>query len=94
MPKLPERIVGQNEADDRTATDRATRRRMEKKGAFPKRFEITPNGATGYLESELAAWIAARAAHRSPSTKTAAASAARRARASGASALLPDGVVQ
>ena len=75
MPELPERIVDQNEADDRTATDRATRRRMEKKGAFPPRFEITPNGATGYLESEVAAWIAARAAERTPSTKTAVASA-------------------
>lgn len=77
---LSERIVDQNEADDRTATDRATRRRMEKKRTFPLRFQITPNGATGYLESEIAAWIAARAAERSPSTKTAAASATLAAR--------------
>jgi predicted DNA-binding transcriptional regulator AlpA len=78
MSELPERIVDQNEADDRTATDRATRRRMEARGLFPKRFEITRNGATGYLESEIAAWIAERAADRTPTARTAAAIAALR----------------
>jgi predicted DNA-binding transcriptional regulator AlpA len=76
MAKLPERIVDQNEADDRTATDRDTRRRMERKGTFPPRFQITENGATGYLESEISAWIAARAADRTTTQKTAGASAA------------------
>src|SRR3954447_26765590 len=76
MFELPERIVGQHEADEITATDNTTRRRQEAKGTFPQRFQITENGTTGYLWSEIAAWIAARAANRALSQKTAAASAA------------------
>jgi len=76
MLELPERIVGQHEADKITATDNATRRRQEAKGTFPQRFQITENGATGYLWSEIAAWIDARAADRAPTRKTAAATAA------------------
>ena len=78
---MADRIVTQREADQITGTERSTRRRMEAKGLFPKRFEITRNGATGYLRSEIDAWIAARAADRTPTTRTAAASAARQARA-------------
>ena len=49
MLEVPEWIVSQNEADRITATDNSTRRRLEAKGLFPKRFQITENGATGYL---------------------------------------------
>jgi predicted DNA-binding transcriptional regulator AlpA len=76
MLEVPEWIVSQNDADWITGTDNATRRRQEAKGTFPQRFQITENGATGYLWSEIAAWIAARAANRTLSQKTAAASAA------------------
>ena len=82
MLEVPERIVDQNEADRLTATDNSTRRRQEAKGTFPQRFQITENGATGYLWSEIAAWIAARAANRGLSRKTAAATAALAARRS------------
>lgn len=78
---MTERIVTQREADHITGTERSTRHRMEARGLFPRRFEITKNGATGYLLSELDAWVAARAADRTPTTKTAAASASRRAQA-------------
>jgi predicted DNA-binding transcriptional regulator AlpA len=71
MPETPDRIIKQLEADTITGTDNSTRRRMEKKGAFPLRFQITENGATGYLLSEVLAWIETRAANRSLSTKTA-----------------------
>jgi predicted DNA-binding transcriptional regulator AlpA len=73
-----DRIITQREADRLTGTERSTRRRMGKKGLFPLHFQLTPNGSTGYLESEIAAWIAARAANRSPTTKVAAANAAKR----------------
>ena len=86
---MVDRIVTQREADEITGTERTTRRRMERKGIFPLPFKITPNGPTGYLESELEAWVAARAADRTPSTKTAVASAVlaeRRRGAAGCSA--------
>ena len=42
-------------------------RDMEREGLFPKRFPLNPNGkgrAVGHLESEVDAWIKARAAAR------------------------------
>jgi predicted DNA-binding transcriptional regulator AlpA len=77
---MTDRIVSQHEADRLTGIERSTRRRLEAKGLFPKRFEITQNGATGYLASEIEAWIASRAADRTPTTRTAAANAARRSK--------------
>jgi predicted DNA-binding transcriptional regulator AlpA len=86
---MAERIISQRETDQRTGTERSTRRRMEAKGEFPRRFQITENGATGYLESEVEAWIASRAADRTPTTRTAAAVAARRIKRSEALPPLP-----
>lgn len=84
---MADRIISQSEADQLTGTERSTRRRMEVKGLFPRRFEITKNGATGYLESEVKAWIASRAADRTPTTRTAAAVAAHRIKKASAEAL-------
>lgn len=42
-------------------------RNLEDKGLFPKRFSLNPSGkgrAVGHLESEVEAWIEARAANR------------------------------
>ena len=42
-------------------------RDLEREGLFPKRFPLNPNGsrrAVGHLESEVDAWIKARAASR------------------------------
>ena len=50
--RMADRIVTQREADQITGTERSTRRRMEAKGLFPKRFEITRNGTTGYLKAK------------------------------------------
>jgi len=38
-------------------------RDLEREGLFPKRFQLNPNGgrAVGHLESEVDAWIKARA---------------------------------
>jgi predicted DNA-binding transcriptional regulator AlpA len=83
---MAERIIPQRETSQRTSTDNSTRRRMEAKGLFPKRFEITKNGATGYLESEIEDWIANRAADRTPTTRTAAATTARRIKRASAEA--------
>lgn len=84
MPKTPEWIVDQAEAGRITATDNATRRRQEAKGAFPRRFQITDGGKTGYLWSELAGWIEARAANRTPTQKTSRATSALAERRKGA----------
>ena len=40
-------------------------RQLEDEGKFPRRFKINPGGnASGYLESEIEAWIQASAAAR------------------------------
>jgi len=45
-------------------TERAIRD-LEREGKFPKRFKLNPDGrAVGWLESEVQAWLAERAATR------------------------------
>lgn len=66
------RIVLQDEADIIGGTSNPTRLRLERQGRHPKRFQVSDNGRTGYLLSELLAWVAERAANRDPTSKTAA----------------------
>jgi prophage regulatory protein len=54
-----DRIVREPECKRRSGLSRSTRWRLERAGVFPKRRSISP-GCSGWLESELAAWIAAR----------------------------------
>jgi predicted DNA-binding transcriptional regulator AlpA len=67
-----DRIVLQDEAGVIGGTSNPTRLRLERRGHHPKRFQVSPNGRTGYLLSELLAWVAERAANRDPTDKTAA----------------------
>jgi prophage regulatory protein len=54
-----DRIVRELECRRRSGLSRSTRWRLERADKFPKRRSISP-GCTGWLDSELAAWIAAR----------------------------------
>ena len=38
--------------------------RLEQRGAFPKRIELQPRGAVGWLEHEVDQWIRARVSER------------------------------
>src|SRR5262249_44842391 len=60
-PRPEERIVREPECRRRTGLSKPTRWRMERRGEFPRRRRISP-GCSGWLESELAAWLADRAA--------------------------------
>jgi prophage regulatory protein len=54
-----DRIVRELECHQRSGLSRSTRWRLERAGLFPRRRRVSP-GCSGWLESELAAWIAAR----------------------------------
>jgi prophage regulatory protein len=56
-----EAIIREPECRRITGLSRSTRWRLERAGHFPRRRKISP-GATGWLASELAAWLAERAA--------------------------------
>jgi prophage regulatory protein len=55
----PERIVREPECKHRSGLSRSTRWRLERDGKFPSRRRISP-GTTGWLDSEIAAWVANR----------------------------------
>jgi prophage regulatory protein len=59
MSVQPDRIVREPECAERTGLSRSTRWRLERRGRFPRKRQLSP-GCRGWLESELAAWIAAR----------------------------------
>jgi prophage regulatory protein len=52
-------IIREPECWRRTGLSRSTRWRLERKGKFPRRRQLSP-GCSGWLASEIAAWIAAR----------------------------------
>jgi prophage regulatory protein len=52
-------IVREPDCHRITGLSRSTRWRLERTGQFPKRRQISP-GCTGWLRSELQAWIQAR----------------------------------
>ena len=54
-----ERIVREPECHQRTGLSRSTRWRLERAGLFPRRRRLSLS-CSGWLESELAAWMAAR----------------------------------
>lgn len=58
-----ERILREPEVNKRLPRSRAQRWRDERAGNHPKRLKIGAN-AVGWLESEIDAWIAAKAAER------------------------------
>jgi prophage regulatory protein len=58
-PAQAERIVREPECRQRTGLSRATRWRLERRGLFPSKRQLSP-GCCGWLESEIAAWIASR----------------------------------
>ena len=56
-----DRIMREPEVEHVTGLSRTTRWRMEKKGLFPPRRQISPN-CSGNMESEIRAWLAERKA--------------------------------
>lgn len=62
-PEAMDRILRPNEAAAKVALNERTLRNFEAEGKFPKRFSIGAH-AVGYLESDIDAWIAERAATR------------------------------
>lgn len=54
-----DRIIRERECREVTGLSRTTRRRAERAGGFPKRRKISEN-TVGWLESELAEWLANR----------------------------------
>ena len=55
-----ERIVRERECKAVTGLSRMTRWRLERAGRFPRKQQLSPN-CSGWLRSEIQAWIAARA---------------------------------
>lgn len=59
---MPEhdRIIREKECFRFTGLSRTTRWRLERRGEFPKRRKLSEN-AVGWLESEILAWVQAKA---------------------------------
>ena len=55
-----DRFIREAECRNRSGLSRTTRWRMERRGQFPKRRQLS-QGAVGWLESEISAWLEARA---------------------------------
>jgi prophage regulatory protein len=55
-----DRFIRERECQQLTGLSRSTRWRLERAGRFPRRRRISA-GATGWLASEIAAWLAGRA---------------------------------
>ena len=68
VPAAPvaDRIVFEPERKTMTGFSRTTAWRLEQRGHFPRRFEVSP-GRSGWLLSEIQKWIKERAANRSRS---------------------------
>src|SRR5262245_29051986 len=62
---VEDRIVRERECQERTGLSRSTRWRMERAGTFPKRRQISER-CTGWFDSEVTAWIAARRIKQNP----------------------------
>jgi prophage regulatory protein len=60
-PKSADRFIRERECRQITGLSRSTRWRLERRGQFPRRRQIS-DGATGWLASEIAAWVKERAA--------------------------------
>lgn len=61
------RIIGSDELGRKIPFSGMQIRRMEAAGEFPRRIKLNPEGrSVGWLESEIDAWIEARAAARDP----------------------------
>jgi prophage regulatory protein len=59
--EITDRIIREPECKRLTGLSRSTRWRLERAGDFPKRRRISA-GCSGWLASELAAWVTRRAA--------------------------------
>jgi prophage regulatory protein len=57
---LTDRIIREPECHEISGLSRSTRWRLERAGEFPRRRRISA-GCTGWLASEMAAWVADRA---------------------------------
>jgi len=57
--KVPERIIRANNLVKITSLSKSTIWRLEKKGQFPSRRQISPN-SVGWLESEILEWMESR----------------------------------
>ena len=62
-PTDPDRFLREPEVKQTSGLSRTTRWRLEKKGLFPRRRQISPNGVA-WLESEIRAWMREKAAAR------------------------------
>lgn len=64
-----DRILRTPDIEMLTGYTARTIRNLEREGKFPRRFQLNPNGrAVGWLESEVKAWLEARAASRHDGT--------------------------
>ena len=57
---MPDRFIREPECRRITGLSRVTRWRLERRGQFPKRRQISAN-AIGWLESEIQSWVEDRA---------------------------------
>ena len=57
---MQDRILREQECKRKSGLSRTSRWRLEQRGQFPKRRQISPN-AVGWLESEVQEWLEARA---------------------------------
>ena len=58
---MTNRFLSKATVDEMTGLSNVTRWRMEKRGEFPKRHQISPN-RVAYLESEVIDWMESRPA--------------------------------
>jgi prophage regulatory protein len=58
-PVATDAIIREPECRRRTGLSRSTRWRLERRGQFPRRRQLSP-GCSGWIASEIAAWIAGR----------------------------------
>ena len=68
-PDQPERILRVGEACQRVGLSRSTLWRLARRGKFPQAVQLSSAATVGFLEREVAAWIAARAEARKPRQK-------------------------
>jgi len=59
-PPPDDRVIREPECERRSGLSRSTRWRLERMGQFPRRRRISP-GCSGWLASEIDAWLCARA---------------------------------
>jgi predicted DNA-binding transcriptional regulator AlpA len=64
------RILRKPETSSRTGYSSAHLCYLERRGKFPRRVKLQPNGAVGWFEDEVDAWLEARAAERDRAAAT------------------------